>query len=415
MISFVGYPQPSWGFAVAVDADNGYRYWYIHLNNDNPGTDDGSGGGIHAYGPDMVTGKSIIKGQLIGYVGDSGNAENTPPHLHFEAYDGNTAKNPYHGLVSNSDHISRPKMNYPKSDDEILPVNPYFEGEMNLAIGGVDNDATDEIVTGSGRGGKLIKTFELDGTPITQFMPNNNSFTGGIDVAVGDVDNDGVNEIVAAAGPGGKYVKIFEADGTFVSRFSPNLEFTGGINVELGDVDNDGVEEIITATESGEGYVKIFEADGTEIASFYPYGEHFKRGVNVAAGDVSGDEAEEIIAGARKGGGPRVSIFTTDGTRLQTYYAYGSSFKGGIRVASSNLDPSTSKDEIFTLPEQDGSARVKVFTSNGSFLSYSSYFAEAWWRGYFDLVATDDSVMAALGVERRASLREVENVLPASK
>ncbi len=80
----------------------GWVTTYIHLNNDTPGTDDGCGWGI-ADG--IESGVWVEQGQLIGWLGDSGNAEETSPHLHFEIRhsdtgDRGTAINPYEYLLS---------------------------------------------------------------------------------------------------------------------------------------------------------------------------------------------------------------------------------------------------------------------------------------------------------------------------
>lgn len=52
-VTFVAYPQPSYGYMVQIRDSEGYKYNYIHINNDTPGTDDGNGGAMNAYAPDM--------------------------------------------------------------------------------------------------------------------------------------------------------------------------------------------------------------------------------------------------------------------------------------------------------------------------------------------------------------------------
>ena len=79
--------------AMALNHDDGWASWSIHLNNDTPGTDDGQGWG---FAPGITTGVHVVAGQLIGYVGDSGNAENSSPHVHFELHQPDGTKiNPY--------------------------------------------------------------------------------------------------------------------------------------------------------------------------------------------------------------------------------------------------------------------------------------------------------------------------------
>jgi len=69
------------GIGITLQDKSGNTYYYGHL--------DGYASGIY-------TGMQVTAGQLIGYVGDTGNAKGTPPHVHFEIHPGGgSAINPY--------------------------------------------------------------------------------------------------------------------------------------------------------------------------------------------------------------------------------------------------------------------------------------------------------------------------------
>ena len=72
------------GYRIHILHDDGWQSLYIHLNNDTAGTDDSSGVGVRL---DLEVGDRVQAGQIMGWNGDSGNAEGTTPHLHFELRD----------------------------------------------------------------------------------------------------------------------------------------------------------------------------------------------------------------------------------------------------------------------------------------------------------------------------------------
>jgi hypothetical protein len=111
VITFAPMNEPSYGYMITIAGDDKKTYHYIHLNNDTPGTDDGRGGAKNAYAPGVKEGVYVNEGQLLGWVGDSGNAENTAPHLHFQIYNGSTPINPYESLVAAyANYLSAPKL-----------------------------------------------------------------------------------------------------------------------------------------------------------------------------------------------------------------------------------------------------------------------------------------------------------------
>lgn len=81
------------GRYVVIDHGDGWESWYMHLNDDTPGTDDGSA--PIEEGVAVAVGDEVVAGQLVGWVGDSGNAEGSSAHTHFELHHDGRPLDPY--------------------------------------------------------------------------------------------------------------------------------------------------------------------------------------------------------------------------------------------------------------------------------------------------------------------------------
>src|SRR5581483_1561350 len=142
------------------------------------------------------------------------------------------------------------------------------------------------------------------------------------------------------------------ATGALVTGFNAFPGFTGGVQVATGDINGDGVKDVIAGAGPGGGpQVNVYDGAAlllgrnTELMAFFAYGTTFRGGVNVASGDVNGDGRDDLLTGAGPGGGPHVKVFNgltvsstnVDGSLLHQFMAYDIKFMGGVSVAAADV------------------------------------------------------------------------------
>ena len=203
-------------------------------------------------------------------------------------------------------------------------------------------------------GGPHVRVFDTS-TAVEKFsfFPYEPTFTGGVRVAVGDVNNDGSQDIITIPASGGApRLKIYSGrDGSLlVDQFVFDSGFRGGGFVAVGDYNGDGRKDIIVGAGAGGGpRVSVFSINpGSNalipIADFFAYSADSQTGVRVAAGDLNAVGRDNLITAPGPGGGPQVNVYDgvrnrgrAVGTPLYSFFAGDSANRDGVNIATGNF------------------------------------------------------------------------------
>src|SRR5439155_23461667 len=116
---------------------------------------------------------------------------------------------------------------------------------------------------------------------------------------------------------------------------------SGGRRLGPGDINGDGTPEVVVGAGPGAGRrVKIVDGfTGRTLDDFFAFESSFTGGVYVAAADMNADGRDDVIIGAGEGGGPRVQIYDSDtGLLMFDQFAYEPTSRTGVRVAAGDFN-----------------------------------------------------------------------------
>jgi FG-GAP-like repeat/FG-GAP repeat len=242
-----------------------------------------------------------------------------------------------------------------------------FQGGVRVALGDVNNDGANEVVTAPGPGmepeiGVYLQTWANDrdrGTRLAHFLAYEPGFHGGVSVAVGNVVGGSSAQIVTAPGPGRPAdIRVFSPGGQLLSTFRAFEDsYTGGVSVAVGDLDADGSPEVVVGTLTGPARVRVFHGNGMPWSTpqLTPFGG-YDRGVEVAVADLDGTGFGLVLVAQATGSDPLAALVDPFNGGIRQYLPPLSSTTG-LRIAAGDLN-ADGRDEIVYAPGWGGDGIV---------------------------------------------------------
>lgn len=283
-------------------------------------------------------------------------------------------------VKSISDSLSGTPQTPPINNGQLFAAKTYYQaGYYGATIKDVNDDGIPDIITANYSNVSVLAG-KGDGTfaPKKDYPVANQSQS----VAVGDVNGDGKNDIVTASPFGGTNpssgrVSVLLGDGS--GNFGSQTNYAvgdGAAFVAVGDINKDGKNDIVTAnTSSNSISVLLSNSSGSFSRTDIPLNS---RPEAIILKDLNKDGNLDIISASPystnySNGNLSVLLGNGNGTfAAQTNYTAGSR-PGGVAVGDINKD---GRNDIVTASSGSGNgsvASVLLGNSNGSFAAATDY------------------------------------------